>query len=142
MTINRPILLVEDDEIDLELTLLAFKKRQLTNPLQIARDGQEALEWIARWEHGEPQPAVILMDLKLPIFNGLEVLQRLKSHETFQRIPVVVLTSSKEDRDIQKAYKLGANSYIVKPVNFEKFIDIAAQIDLYWCVLNEPPLKE
>jgi hypothetical protein len=136
---NHPILLVEDNQMDLELTLLAFQKRKLINPLQVARDGQEALDWIKRWENGEPQPTVILLDLKLPIYNGLEVLQRLKSHETFQKIPVVVLTSSRESRDIQEAYRLGANSYIVKPVNFEKFMDVATQINLYWCVLNEPP---
>ena len=138
-TMNHPILLVEDNQMDLELTLLAFQKRKLINPLQVARDGQEALDWIKRWENGEPQPTVILLDLKLPIYNGLEVLQRLKSHETFQKIPVVVLTSSRESRDIQEAYRLGANSYIVKPVNFEKFMDVATQINLYWCVLNEPP---
>jgi CheY-like chemotaxis protein len=137
---NRPILIVEDNEMDLELTMLAFKKRQLINPLQIARDGQEALDWIARWENGEPKPAVILLDLKLPIYNGLEVLQKLKTHEIYRTIPVVVLTSSREDRDIQAAYQLGANSYIVKPVNFDKFMDVAVQIDLYWCVLNEPPV--
>ena len=134
------ILLVEDNEMDLELTLLAFKKRQLTNPLQIARDGQEALDWIGRWENGEPKPAVILLDLKLPIFSGLEVLQKLKTHKIYRTIPVVVLTSSREDRDVQEAYQLGANSYIVKPVNFDKFMDVAVQIDLYWCVLNEPPV--
>lgn len=140
MTVSRPILLVEDNQMDLDLTLLAFQRRKLTNPIEVARDGQEALDWLARWENGEPAPAVILLDLKLPIFTGLEVLEKIKTHKTFHTIPVVVLTSSREDRDIQAAYALGANSYIVKPVNFDKFMDVAAQIDLYWCVFNEPPV--
>ena len=140
MTVSRPILLVEDNQMDLDLTLLAFQRRKLTNPIEVARDGQEALDWLARWENGEPAPAVILLDLKLPIFTGLEVLEKIKTHKTFHTIPVVVLTSSREDRDIQAAYALGANSYIVKPVKFEKFLDVATQIDLYWCVFNEPPV--
>ncbi|MCA9945153.1 MAG: response regulator [Anaerolineales bacterium] len=140
MTVSRPILLVEDNQMDLDLTLLAFQRRNLTNPIEVARDGQEALDWLARWENGEPAPAVILLDLKLPIFTGLEVLEKIKTHKTFHTIPVVVLTSSREDRDIQAAYALGANSYIVKPVKFEKFLDVATQIDLYWCVFNEPPV--
>ena len=138
MTVNQPILLVEDNQMDLELTMLAFERHKVTNPLQIARDGQEVLDWMTRWENGEPQPILILLDLKLPIFTGLELLKRLKMHETFSRIPVVMLTSSREDRDIREAYRLGANSYIVKPVNFEKFMEVAAQIDIYWCLLNEP----
>ena len=140
MTVSRPILLVEDNQMDLDLTLLAFQRRKLTNPIEVARDGQEALDWLARWENGEPAPAVILLDLKLPIFIGFEVLEKIKTHKTFHTIPVVVLTSSREDRDIQAAYALGANSYIVKPVKFEKFLDVATQIDLYWCVFNEPPV--
>ncbi|MCB9008324.1 MAG: response regulator [Ardenticatenaceae bacterium] len=140
MTVSRPILLVEDNQMDLDLTLLAFQRRNLTNPIEVARDGQEALDWLVRWENGEPAPAVILLDLKLPIFTGLEVLEKIKTHKTFHTIPVVVLTSSREDRDIQAAYALGANSYIVKPVKFEKFLDVATQIDLYWCVFNEPPV--
>lgn len=134
----RPILLVEDNPVDLDLTLRAFAKHKLANVILVARDGEEAVAWIPRWEAGEPLPLVILLDLKLPIIDGLEVLQQFKSHPKLAVIPVVVLTSSSEERDMLAAYKLGANSYIVKPVNFDKFIEVAAQIELYWAVLNEP----
>jgi len=133
-----PILLVEDNPVDMDLTLRAFAKHKLTNPVHVARDGEEALAWIPRWEAGEPLPAVVLLDLKLPRVDGLEVLRRIKTHPRLSVIPVVVLTSSTEGRDMQTAYQLGANSYIVKPVNFDKFMDVAAQIELYWAVLNEP----
>lgn len=136
----RPILLVEDNPVDLDLTLRAFAKHKLTNEIQVARDGEEAVAWLPRWEAGEPLPLVILLDLKLPMIDGLEVLRQIKSHPKLAVIPVVVLTSSSEDRDMQAAYKLGANSYIVKPVNFDKFIEVAAHIELYWAVLNEPVL--
>lgn len=134
---RRPILLVEDNPMDVDLTRRAFAKRHIVNPLEIARDGEEALAWIARWEAGEPLPVVVLLDLKLPRVSGLEVLRQLKAHASFSRLPVVVLTTSREDGDVATAYALGVNSYIVKPVEFEKFIDVAAQIDLYWCVLNQ-----
>lgn len=136
---NRPILLVEDNPVDVDLTLRAFARRKLANPIEVARDGQEALAWIPRWEAGEPLPLVILLDLKLPRISGLEVLRRLREHPIGQNLPVVVLTSSNEDRDVETAYRLHANSYIVKPVNFEKFMDVAAQIELYWCLLNRLP---
>jgi len=135
---NQPILLVEDNPVDVDLTLRAFKKQNLTNPINIARDGEEAINWIKRWEDGDDIPVVILLDLKLPKYSGLEVLKELKSHPIFQTIPVVVLTSSAEDADVEAAYKLGANSYIVKPVDFDKFVEIAGQIELYWNVLNKP----
>lgn len=138
-TPNRPILLVEDNPVDIDLTLRAFQRRKLANPVQVARDGEEALSWLPRWEAGEPLPLVILLDLKLPRVDGLEVLAQWKAHRVSASIPVVVLTSSAEDQDIQAAYKLGANSYIVKPVEFERFLEVAAQIELYWCVTNEPP---
>jgi CheY-like chemotaxis protein len=136
---NSPILLVEDNPVDVDLTLRAFARRKLTNPIEVARDGQEALEWIPRWQAGEPLPLVILLDLKLPRVDGLEVLRQMRAHPVSQDLPVVVLTSSSEDRDVQTAYRYHANSYIVKPVNFEKFMDVAAQIDLYWRLLNHPP---
>lgn len=132
-----PILLVEDNPLDVDLTLRAFRRRKLANPILVARDGEEALAWVPRWESGETRPAVILLDLKLPKIEGLAVLRALKAHAELRRIPVVVLTTSKEDRDIQAAYDLGANSYIVKPVGFDNFMDVAQQIELYWCVLNE-----
>ncbi len=134
-----PILLVEDNPMDLDLTLRAFNKKKFTNSIQIARDGEEALAFVARWETGEPVPAVILLDINLPKLNGLEVLQKLKAHPVYRRIPVVVLTSSKENSDLKTAYDLGANSYIEKPVSFSKFIEVAEHIELYWCLLNERP---
>ena len=134
-----PILLVEDNPVDLDLTLRAFKRKHLSNPVLIARDGEEALDFLPRWEADEPLPAVILLDLKLPKVDGLEVLRQLKEHPRFRRIPVVVLTSSAEDRDMDSAYALGVNSYIVKPVSFERFMEVAEHIELYWCVLNRKP---
>lgn len=135
---NQPILLVEDNPLDLDLTLRAFKSQKLENPILIARDGEEALAFVEKWEKGEPRPVVILLDLKMPKVSGLEVLKVLKSHPEYKTIPVVVLTTSSESKDVKTAYQLGANSYIVKPVDFEKFLDVAKQIDLYWRVLNKP----
>ena len=132
----RPILLVEDRAIDIDLTRRAFARRQLLNPLQIARDGEEAIAFFDRWEAAEPLPICILLDLRMPKMNGLEVLRQLKSHPKFSTIPVVVLTTSSEDCDVEEAYKLGCNSYIVKPVDFDKFVDVAAKIEVYWCALN------
>ena len=136
---NRPVLLVEDNPVDVDLTLRAFTRRKLVNPILVARDGEEALAWVERWAAGEPLPLVILLDLKLPRIHGLEVLAQWKSNPVSQAIPVVILTSSAEDQDIAAAYRLGANSYIVKPVDFEKFLEVADQIELYWCATNQPP---
>ena len=133
------ILLIEDNPMDVDLTRRAFARHKLVNPLQVARDGEEALAYLARWEMGEPLPLVVLLDLKLPKVDGLEVLRRTKTHPRFRSIPVVVLTTSAEDSDVQTAYQLGANSYIVKPVDFDKFLEVAIQIELYWCALNTPP---
>lgn len=135
----RPVLLVEDNPLDLDLTLRAFARNALVNPIEVARDGEEALSWIPRWEAGEMLPLLILLDLKLPRVNGLDVLAQWKANAVSQAIPVVVLTSSDEDADVRNAYRLGANSYIVKPVAFTTFIELASQIELYWCALNEPP---
>ena len=131
-----PILLIEDNPMDVDLTRRAFIRHNLNNPLQVARDGQEALDFIEKWEMGEAIPVVILLDLKLPKVSGLEVLRVIRAHPDFGTIAVVILTSSAEDRDIHEAYSLGANSYIVKPVDFDKFIEVARQIELYWTVLN------
>ncbi|MBW8332156.1 MAG: response regulator [Prolixibacteraceae bacterium] len=136
--LNQPILLVEDNPVDLDLTLRAFKSRKLANPVEIARDGEEALAYIEKWKNGDPVPVVILLDLNLPKVNGLEVLEAIKKHPDFRTIPVVVLTTSSESRDVKTSYQLGANSYIVKPVDFDKFIEVATQIELYWGVLNRP----
>jgi len=135
---QNPILIVEDNPVDLDLTLRAFSARKLVNPIQIARDGEEALAFIQRWELGEDLPIVILLDLNLPKVNGLEVLQVIKEHPLYKTIPVVILTTSSESSDVKTAYQLGANSYIVKPVDFEKFIDMAKHIELYWNVINKP----
>jgi CheY-like chemotaxis protein len=134
-----PILLVEDNPMDLDLTLRAFARKKFANEVQIARDGEEALAWLPRWDEGADLPAVILLDINLPKVNGLEVLEQLKAHERYRRIPVVVLTSSREDRDLRTAYDLGVNSYIEKPVSFSKFMEVAEHIELYWCVFNERP---
>lgn len=134
----RPILLVEDRSVDVDLTKRAFAKRKLLNPLNVAGDGEEVLALFDRWEAGEPMPICILLDLKMPKVNGLEVLHRLKNHPKFSTIPVIILTTSTEDSDVQEAYKLGCNSYIVKPVEFDKFMDVASKIEVYWCALNLP----
>jgi CheY-like chemotaxis protein len=139
MSVQRPILLVEDNPIDIDLTKRAFARHELAPPIEVARDGEEALAWLPRWEAGEPIPSVILLDLKLPKVNGHEVLHRFKTHLRFRVIPVVILTTSKEDDDVQQAYAEGANSYIVKPVDFDKFLNVAAEIDLYWNELNVLP---
>ncbi len=137
------ILLVEDNPSDVELTLRALKTRNLANQVFVARDGAEALEFF----FGEQSPLrdigvaprVILLDLKLPKVDGLEVLRRLKGDERTRTLPVVVLTSSKEEPDIAAAYRLGANSYIVKPVDFEAFARAVSEVGLYWLLLNEQP---
>jgi CheY-like chemotaxis protein len=137
----RPILLVDDRAVDIDLTRRAFAKRKLLNPIEVARDGEEAIAYFDRWEAGEPLPICILLDLRMPKMNGLEVLRRLKSHPRFASIPVIMLTTSKEDSDVEEAYKLGCNSYIIKPVEFEKFIEVASNIEVYWCALNTPAGK-
>lgn len=138
------ILLVEDNPNDVELTLRALKKHHLTNKVHVVRDGAEALEYIfATGAYASRainhNPRVILLDLKLPKVDGLEVLRRVKSDERTKVIPVVVLTSSKEERDLVESYKLGANSYITKPVDFESFVEAVAELGLYWLLLNQPP---
>lgn len=136
---DRPILLVEDNPMDVDLTRRAFARREVTIPIEIARDGEEALAYVKRWETGDPLPVVVLLDLKLPKVDGLEVLRYYKTHPIFQTIPVVILTTSSEDSDIRIAYQEGANSYIVKPVDFDKFTQIVDHIQSYWCVLNTSP---
>lgn len=122
--------------MDVDLTRRAFIRHNPANPLNVARDGQEALDLIAAWQVGNVVPSVILLDLKLPKVSGLEVLRKIRAHPVFGTVPVVVLTSSAEDGDINEAYSLGANSYIVKPVDFDKFVEVARQIELYWTILN------
>lgn len=140
----RIILLVEDNPDDVELTRRAIRKNNILNDLVVARDGAEALDYLygtgtyAGRDMGV-KPAVILLDLKLPKVDGLEVLRRVRADERTQLTPVVVLTSSKEERDLIESYKLGCNSYIRKPVDFAQFSDAVRQLGLYWLLLNEPP---
>ncbi len=138
------ILLVEDNPSDVELTLRALKKHNLANSVQVVKDGAEALEFIfATGGYSErsiaQKPKLILLDLKLPKVNGLEVLKTVKTDERTRVIPVVVLTSSKEERDLVESYKLGANSYITKPVDFENFVKAVSDLGLYWLLLNQAP---
>jgi two-component system, response regulator len=140
------ILLVEDNPNDVELMLHAFRKHNLSNRLHVVRDGAEALEFVfgtdAAAPHStEPSPKVILLDLKLPKVDGLEVLRRLKADPRTRAIPVVVLTSSREECDIVESYQLGVNSYIVKPVDFGQLIESVRQLGLYWLLLNQPPVR-
>ena len=138
------ILLVDDNPTDVELTLRAFKARNFANQVFVARDGAEALDFFFG-DGSHPLrdigvvPKVVLLDLKLPKVDGLEVLRRLKADERTRAIPVVILTSSREEPDIAAAYRLGANSYIVKPVDFEAFARAVSEVGLYWLLLNEPP---
>jgi two-component system response regulator len=137
------ILLVEDSDEDAELTARALKKHKLTNHLHRVIDGAEALDFMfARGAYADRNvgtPGVILLDLKLPKLNGMEVLRTLKADPILKAVPVVMLTSSKEDRDLVEAYRLGVNSYIVKPVEFDKFVQAVEQLGLYWSLLNERP---
>jgi two-component system response regulator len=144
---NSVILLVEDNPDDEELTLLAFRQSNLVNEIIVARDGVEALAYLfgtgAQAGPGLPElPAVVLLDLKLPKIDGLEVLRRIRSTSRTRLLPVVILTSSREEQDILTGYSLGANSYVQKPVGFEKFTAAVQQLGLYWMLLNErPPLQ-
>ena len=137
------ILLVEDNQADVELTLHALARNNLTNPVKVVQDGAEALDFLfcagAYKSRANSKPKVILLDLKLPKVDGLEVLERVKSDERTREIPVVVLTSSREERDMVESYRLGVNSYITKPVDFQQFTEAVRQIGLYWLLLNQPP---
>jgi two-component system response regulator len=141
---NRTILLVEDNPDDEELTLRALSRNNIGNQVVVVRDGQEAIDWLeATGPHAGRDvndiPALILLDLKLPKVDGLDVLRRLRASPRTAIVPVVILTSSKEDRDRASGYKSGANSYVQKPVDFTEFVDAVRQLGMYWLVLNEPP---
>ena len=137
------ILMVEDDPKDVELTLTALEDYNLTNEVVVARDGEEALDYLycrgSFKMRTNENPAVLLLDLKLPKIDGLEVLQQIKSDEKLKMIPVVVLTSSREERDMVASYKLGVNAYVVKPVDFHEFINAIKELGIFWAIINEPP---
>ena len=135
---NRPILLVEDNPSDIQLTQRAFAKSKIANELVIVEDGQAALDYLFG-DKGEELPAVVLLDLKLPRIDGLEVLKRLRANTRTRLLPVVMVTTSKEEEDIVESYRLGANSYVRKPVNFSEFSAAVAQLGVYWLALNEIP---
>jgi CheY-like chemotaxis protein len=137
------ILMVEDDAKDVELTLTALEEYNLANEVVVVRDGEEALDYLySRGDfkmRAEGNPAVMLLDLKLPKVNGLEVLKQIKSDDKLKVIPVVVLTSSKEEKDMVASYKLGVNAYVVKPVDFHEFVNAIKELGVFWAVINEPP---
>jgi two-component system, response regulator len=146
MMTGTEILLVEDNTEDVELTLRTFQKYHLANRIHVVRDGEEALEYLFSTDryaenHARENPRLILLDLKLPKVDGLEVLQRCKSNPRTKHIPVVVLTSSREERDLIQSYHLGVNSYVVKPVDFPQFTESVRQLGVYWMLLNQLPAE-
>jgi len=141
---RKTILLVEDNRDDEELTLRALRQSNIMNEVVVARDGEEALEYLFGHKHltsreAELLPAVVLLDLKLPKIGGMEVLREIRSHPRTRRLPVVVLTSSKEDEDLANVYDLGANSYLYKPIDFDKFLEAVGHVGMYWMLFNESP---
>lgn len=141
---TKKILIVEDNPDDIELTLMAFKKNNITNDVVVVNDGAKALEYLfctGKYANLDPKdrPAVVLLDIKLPKVNGLEVLKKIRSEERTKLIPVVILTSSKEEQDLANGYKFGCNSYVRKPVEFDKFAEAVRQLGLYWLLINEVP---
>jgi len=136
-----PILVVEDNPMDLDLTLQAFEEHGVIRPIESCRDGEEAIDYIEA--HGDPAdsqlPVLVLLDLRLPKVDGIDVLQRARAHPVWKQIPFIVMTTSRERTDISAAYERGANSYIVKPVDFATFADIVKTIKMYWLLTNEPP---
>jgi DNA-binding response OmpR family regulator len=143
MTTFGRILMVEDDAKDVELSLTALEEYNLANEVVVARDGEEALDYLyCRGKFNarpDGNPAVLLLDLKLPKVNGLEVLQQIRSDEKLKMIPVVVLTSSHEEKDMVASYKLGVNAYVVKPVDFHEFVNAVKELGVFWAIINEPP---
>jgi DNA-binding response OmpR family regulator len=137
------ILLVEDDPNDVELTMTGLAEYNLANEVVVARDGEEALDYLLHRGkfagRSNGNPVVVLLDLKLPKVDGLEVLRRMKSDESLKMVPVVILTSSREDRDMVEGYRLGTNAYVVKPVDFHQFVDAVKHVGAFWSIINEPP---
>jgi CheY-like chemotaxis protein len=143
MTTLKRILLVEDNKKDVELTLAALEEHHLANAVSVARDGAEALDYLYRRgkfaNHNEGLPVVVLLDLKMPKVDGLEVLRQIKADPHLSKIPVVMLTSSREEQDLVSSYNLGVNAYVVKPVDFQQFVESVKTLGCFWAVLNEPP---
>jgi CheY-like chemotaxis protein len=139
----KPILLVEDNPNDLELALIALERSNLANDIVVVRDGSEALDYLLRRdqfaERDEGNPAVLLLDLKLPKVDGLQVLETIRQTESLRSIPVVMLTSSREEPDLDRAYQLGVNAYVVKPVQFKEFVSAISDLGVFWALHNEPP---
>lgn len=142
-TLLKPILLVEDNPQDLELALMALERSNLANEVVTVRDGKEALDYLfRRGAYAERQlgnPAVVLLDLKLPKIDGIEVLEKIKAEASLQAVPVVMLTTSREEKDLLRSYQLGVNAYVVKPVGFKEFIEAIQDLGVFWAVVNEPP---
>lgn len=139
----RPILLVDDDANDIELALMALAEHNLANPVRVLRDGAQALDYLMqRGEYagpGNPTPIVVLLDLKMPKLTGIDVLRQLKADGALRSIPVVMLTSSREERDVVESYHLGVNAFVVKPVSFQEFVAAIKGLGVFWAVINEPP---
>jgi CheY-like chemotaxis protein len=137
------ILLAEDNAHDVELTLAALSEHNLANEVVVVRDGAEALDYLHHRgqfaDHPNGLPVVVLLDLKMPKVDGLEVLRQMKEHPDLKRIPIVMLTSSREEQDLVRSYQLGANAYVVKPVDFQQFVDSIKQLGFFWAIINEPP---
>lgn len=140
----RPILMVEDNDMDLDLCIQAFKEHGIANPLMVCRDGEEALQYIDA--HPDPAdaglPVIVLLDLRLPKVDGIEVLRYARQHAVWKQVPFIVLTTSRENSDVGAAYRLGVNSYIVKPVDFVEFTEVAKRIEMYWVLTNVPPFAD
>jgi two-component system response regulator len=143
----KTILLIEDNDDDIDLTLRALKKNKIMNDIVIARDGEEALHYLFGNESDtvrevHPRPSLVLLDLKIPKIDGLDVLQKIRANPSTKLMPIVILTSSKEEQDLIKSYSLGANSYVRKPVDFHQFVDAIQQLGLYWLIINETPTEK
>lgn len=139
-----PILVVEDNPMDLDFMLQAFEENGVLNPVHVCRDGEEALDYIATHPSQERPalPIIVLLDLRLPKVDGIDVLRQARQHPIWRKVPFVVLTTSRENTDISKAYEIGVNSYVVKPVDFAAFAEVVRQIKFYWLLTNEPPFPE
>jgi CheY-like chemotaxis protein len=137
----RPILLIEDNPMDIDLTFQAFSEHSVANPIIVCRDGEEALRYMDAHDSASDQglPILVLLDLRLPKVDGIDLLKQARSHPVWRKVPMVVLTTSRENRDIQAAYQLGVNSYIVKPVEFMAFTEVVKTLKVYWLLMNESP---